>query len=129
MVTLLITATLSRCVRRVEVAGSSMVPALAPGDRLVVLRLPGRRQPWPAPGSVVAVRDPTVADRVLVKRVSSVDRAAGVLEVLGDARDASTDSRSFGVLPRSAIVGRVVYRYAPAARSGPGPWPGEYHRA
>jgi len=41
---------------RVEVSGASMLPALRPGDRLVVLRLPRR---WPLrPGQLVALRDP-----------------------------------------------------------------------
>jgi len=115
--------------RRVEVVGSSMAPTLMPGDRLVVM---GRRwapPAWPKPGQVIAVRDPRNADRMLIKRVRAVDRPGGTLEVEGDAPDASTDSRSFGPVPRSSIVGRAVYRYAPAARSGPGPWLEEYDQA
>jgi nickel-type superoxide dismutase maturation protease len=118
---------LSRSVRRIEVVGSSMAPALLPGDRLVVVAQPWAPGRWPRPGEVVAVRDPRRPDRILVKRVGGVDRSAGIFEVLGDAADASTDSRSFGPVPRSALVGRAVYRYAPAARSGRGPWPEEYH--
>ncbi len=114
---------------RVEVVGDSMEPALAAGDRLVVLRVPGASQPLPAPGEVVAVRDPREPSRVLVKRVASVDPSAGTLEVRGDAADASTDSRTFGPLTRSDLVGRAVYRYAPAGRSSRGPWPAEYDRA
>ncbi len=116
----------SRSVVRVEVVGSSMAPALAAGDRLVVLRRPGAPQPWPSSGAVVAVKDPRDPRRILVKRVASVDRRAGTLEVRGDATDASTDSRTFGPLTRSDLVGRAVYRYAPAGRSGLGPWPAEY---
>jgi nickel-type superoxide dismutase maturation protease len=120
-------------VRRVEVEGSSMVPALLPGDRLVVvgrsrwsrLMASGR---WPAIGEVVAVRDPRRVDRLLVKRISAVDPAEGTVTVLGDA-PASTDSRTFGPVPRSSVVGRAVYRYAPAVRVGAGPWAEEYHRA
>jgi nickel-type superoxide dismutase maturation protease len=118
---------LRRPVRRVEVVGSSMAPTLLPGDRLVVVAWPWRSTTWPCPGQVVAVRDPRRPDRILVKRVSAVDRRAGTLEVLGDDPGASTDSRTFGPLPRSALVGRAIYRYAPAGRSGRGPWPEEYH--
>jgi signal peptidase I len=121
-------------VRRVEVVGGSMAPALLAGDRLVVVGpsrltelLGGGR--LPAPGEVVAVRDPRRADRVLVKRVASVDPGAGTVTVLGDAATGSTDSRVFGPLARSAVVGRAVYRYAPTGRAGPGPWAGEYARA
>lgn len=104
-----------------------MAPALLPGDRLVVLARPWPTPAWPRPGQVVAVRDPRRPDRILVKRVGPVNRSEGTLEVLGDAPDASTDSRTFGPVPRSSLVGRVVYRYAPADRSGPVPWGEEYH--
>lgn len=39
--------------------------------------------------------------------------------VLGDNRDASGDSRYFGPVPRSAIIGRVIFRYWPPERIGP----------
>ncbi len=106
-----------------------MSPALLPGDRLLVLRLPGLPPRWPKTGDVVAVRDPRDLSRILIKRVSVVDRHRGILELVGDARDASIDSRDFGPVPRSLMVGRAVYRYAPAGRSGPAPWPEEYDRA
>ncbi len=110
---------LYRPLRRVEVVGASMAPALLAGDRLVVVRLPWVPPFGPRPGQVVAVRDPRRPDRVLVKRVSSVESGRFVVE--GDAAHASTDSRSFGPVPRSAILGRAVYRYAPVGRSGPVP--------
>ena len=39
--------------------------------------------------------------------------------VLGDNRDDSRDSRAFGPVHRSFIVGRVWRRYGPPSRSGP----------
>ncbi len=116
-------------IRRVEVVGSSMVPALLPGDRLVVLRVPWRSPLRPRPGQVVALHDPRRPDRILIKRVRTVDGRLGTLEVQGDSREFSTDSRSFGPVSRSAIVGRAVYRYAPGSRNGPVPGPEEYDRA
>jgi nickel-type superoxide dismutase maturation protease len=118
----------SRSVLRVEVVGDSMAPALMAGDRLVVLRAPCVVQPWPPPGTVVAVRDPREPSRILVKRVARADRRTGTLEVRGDAPHASTDSRTFGPVARSDLVGRAVYRYAPAGRSSAAPWPAEYDR-
>jgi nickel-type superoxide dismutase maturation protease len=87
-----------------------MEPTLAPGDRVLVLRLRVR------PGDVVALRDPRDEARTILKRVTAVD--GDELTVLGDNAAASTDSRTFGPVPRSSVLGRVVYRYAPTARAG-----------
>jgi nickel-type superoxide dismutase maturation protease len=100
-------------VRRVTIVGSSMEPTLAPGDRLLVVPAGILRG-----GEIVAVPDPRDGARLLVKRVVSVDRATRLVSVKGDNADQSSDSRVFGPLPRRAIVGRVVYRYAPASRVG-----------
>ena len=99
--------------RRVVVHGASMEPALAEGDRLLVVR--SRRI---APGDVVALRDPRRPSRLLVKRVTSV--AGDEVVVHGDNLPASTDSRSFGPVPRRAVVGRVVRRYGRGPVLSPG---------
>ena len=96
-------------VRLLVVDGASMAPALAPGDRLLVVRLRLRV------GDVVALRDPRDG-RVVLKRVAAMD-AAGVT-VLGDNAEHSTDSRTYGPVPRAAVLGRAVYRYAPTTRVG-----------
>jgi nickel-type superoxide dismutase maturation protease len=97
--------------RRVSVEGASMQPSLEPGDRLVVMWL-GRHRP----GDVVALRDPQEPGRLLVKRVASV--APRGIEVLGDNADVSRDSRSFGLVASSSLIGKAVYRYFPPARAG-----------
>jgi nickel-type superoxide dismutase maturation protease len=107
----LVTVTLWRPLRRVEVAGDSMLPALHPGDRLLV-----RRQGRIRPGDVVAVVDPRLASRTMVKRVAGVGPAG--VTVLGDNPAASTDSRTLGPVARSAVRGRVFYRYFPTVRRG-----------
>jgi nickel-type superoxide dismutase maturation protease len=99
-------------VRRVEVTGASMRPTLEPGDRLLVLAWRRIRA-----GDLVALADPREPARTLVKRVGRVDDAS--LTVLGDDPAASTDSRSFGPVPRRTVLGRAVYRYAPGERAGP----------
>jgi nickel-type superoxide dismutase maturation protease len=98
--------------RRVVVEGRSMEPTLAPGDRLLVVRAPRLHAQ-----DVVAVRDPTDSKRVLVKRIGAVLEDGIVLR--GDNPGASTDSRSFGPVPRTAVLGRVVRIYAPSWRAGP----------
>lgn len=88
-----------------------MRPTLLAGDRVVVLA-------WsrPRPGDVVAIRDPRVRGRILVKRLERID--AATVSVLGDAAAASTDSRHFGPVSRHLLLGRVVYRYFPPDRAG-----------
>ena len=98
--------------RRVVVAGDSMQPALQAGDHLLVIRLPGP----PRPGRIIAVRDPRRPDRILVKRVRAW--TPGGIDVRGDNPAASTDSGTFGPVRLAAVVGTVVYRYLPPARSG-----------
>jgi nickel-type superoxide dismutase maturation protease len=97
---------------RVTVTGLSMAPALLPGDRLLVLRTRRVRV-----GDTVVVRDPRDPSREVVKRVSALD-PGGAVEVRGDHPAVSTDSRTFGTVPQALLVGRVIYRYAPAARIG-----------
>jgi nickel-type superoxide dismutase maturation protease len=88
-----------------------MAPSLEEGDRLLAVRT--RRV---KPGQLVAVCDPRFPERLIVKRVRSVMPAG--IDVRGDNTSATTDSRDFGPVPPALIKGRVVYRYAPAQRSG-----------
>lgn len=111
----------NRSLRRVR--GPSMLPTLDPGD--LVLALPVRR---PRRGEVVLLRDPRRPDdpsQVHVKRVVALagdhvelgghDLAvpAGHVAVLGDARDASTDSRAYGPVPLELVLRRVPLRCWP----------------
>jgi nickel-type superoxide dismutase maturation protease len=102
---------------RLRVAGESMVPALLPGDRVLVWRGLGPFRPLIRVGDLVAVIDPRDPDREMVKRVAG--REGAEVYVLGDNESASTDSRHFGRLPSTAIRGRVFYRYLPEERRGP----------
>ena len=89
-----------------------MQPALHPGDRLLVSRwLPLRAR------DVVVCRDPEAPSSFLIKRITSLP-ANGEVELGGDNPNVSRDSRHFGPLPRSLIVGRVFYRYLPRERRG-----------
>src|SRR3954451_2426021 len=102
-----------RPLRRVVVHGDSMRPALEAGDRLLVARFLR-----PRPGDVVAVVDPRDGDRVMVKRVASVDRDDRRVTIVGDNPAASTDSRTFGPVDPGLVLGRVIYRYWPDKRRG-----------
>lgn len=96
---------------RVVVTGESMSPAFQAGDRLLLLPFLQVQ-----PGDVVAVPDPRVPSRLLIKRVAGRD--GDLVDVRGDHEAASTDSRHFGMVPLATVAGRAVYRYAPAGRVG-----------
>ncbi|TDB95848.1 S26 family signal peptidase [Actinomadura sp. 7K534] len=106
-----------------EVSGPSMAPTLVPGDRVLTYRTAGR--PVFAPGQVVVLRDPDrAASRRpglwLIKRVVAVGGQAapaglpadvvpvGHLVVLGDNGRLSRDSRCFGFVPMTDVVGRAI---------------------
>lgn len=103
---------------RVEVAGSSMLPTLRPGDWLVATRARRLRR-----GDVVVLAHPS-GGLDLVKRVHGVpgDLVDGYTLgpdqylVVGDHRDASTDGRSFGPVALQAVEGVVRLRYWPRPR-------------
>jgi nickel-type superoxide dismutase maturation protease len=102
---------------RVAVEGASMAPTLLAGDWLLV-DPDGYARRAARIGELVLVHDPRRTDRLLVKRVASTF-ADGSLEVVGDARAASTDSRAFGAVDPAGLAGRPWFRYWPPARMGP----------
>ena len=99
----------------VVVTGKSMVPTLEPGDRLFVEARSYRRRS-PLPGEIVLAADPRAPHRELVKRVAALE--GGAVTILGD-NPASTDSRTFGLVPASSVRWRVLFRYWPPRRIGP----------
>jgi signal peptidase I len=101
---------------RVEVAGESMVPALRPGDWLLMDPTPAR---WPRRGTLVVVREPG-SDLVVVKRVARPPTLLGATEawLASDAPDAGIDSRRYGPVDAERLLGRVAWRYGPLGRAG-----------
>ena len=114
-----------------RIEGSSMEPTLHDGDRVIVdLWSISRRAPQPR--EVVVLRGP--GDEEIVKRVardpypgdatypSAWIATTSALEpsyvVLGDNPTASSDSRTFGRIPRHRIFGRVIWRYWPPSGWG-----------
>ena len=101
----------------VEVRGHSMAPALLPGDRLLVEALSYRRR-TPHSGEIVLAADPRGRSRELVKRIGLVDASSGSAELIGDAPEASTDSRTFGPVELGELRWRVAFRCWPPGRIG-----------
>ncbi|MFI8425319.1 S26 family signal peptidase [Streptomyces sp. NPDC085479] len=133
---LLLLVLLRRCLSRLRIDGPSMMPALRDGQRVLVLRSGAARLRTgrivlvaPPEGLVPPRRGAAPAGRppLVVKRVAAlagepvppeVCAAAGVPEgalvppgrvaLLGDNPAFSTDSRFWGLLPVSSVVGVVL---------------------
>ena len=107
---------LGRSYRRWEVSGRSMLPALEPGDWLIVERV--RRGGRPIqPGDMVLAIDPRDSARTLVKRLARIGDG-GFAWLEGDNPAESTDSRHFGPIGPDRVLGRVRWRYWPLRRAG-----------
>jgi signal peptidase I len=120
---------------RVAVTEGSMVPAIQPGDWLVVNPLASG---WPKAGTVVVFREP-LSESLAVKRVAArtgdrVPFAGGYLTLgpeeawlTADADEKAAasvgsgppiDSQRFGPVTADGLIGQVVFRYAPLRRFG-----------
>jgi phage repressor protein C with HTH and peptisase S24 domain len=89
--------------RMAVVSGLSMIPTLAPGERLLV-RLDGP----------IVLGDIVVFERVNqfdIKRILRIE-ADGVF-VQGDNDQVSTDSRTYGLIPHDNVIGVATYRLWP----------------
>ena len=108
-------------ITRAIVAGESMAPSLRSGDQVLV-----RRGGTARAGAVVVAMHPQQPGLLLVKRL--VARPGQV--VYGAALGAdefwlasdnplvgADDSRNFGPVPATSIIGRMVLRYWPLIRS------------
>ncbi|GAA3198364.1 S24 family peptidase [Actinocorallia longicatena] len=94
--------------RVVRVEGLSMLPALRPGDRLLVG--PGRVRA----GDLVVARH---GDLLVVKRAAFRQDGGWWLESDNQRAPGRRDSWDFGAVPDDRILGRVLFRYWPLSRS------------
>lgn len=86
-----------------------MAPLLEPGDEILIDPRAYRRR-RPRPGDIVVARHPYRTDVRLIKRVAAVSED-GTCTLTGDNPTESTDSRTFGAIPHTYILGRVTCRF------------------
>ena len=99
--------------KTVEVRGDSMSPNYNDGDWLLFRLLPAKVRV----GKVVLIQRQSQVgtDFLQVKRVIRVDKSNESNEIKfwveGDNKENSTDSRSWGALDSSEIIGKLIFRY------------------
>lgn len=90
--------------KRVKISGHSMEPAINDGSFLLVNQ-------WaylfaePKLGDIVVfIKD----GEYFCKRITGINNATGEIRVLGDNPADSLDSRKFGTIIRSSIIGKIT---------------------
>jgi nickel-type superoxide dismutase maturation protease len=87
-----------------RVEGDSMRPTLNDGDTVLIAQ--GAHV---GPGDIVLARHPYKQSVKMLKRISGFD-GAGRYDLIGDDPVTSTDSRTFGTVPATDLLGKVVCR-------------------
>jgi nickel-type superoxide dismutase maturation protease len=90
--------------RRFRVEGNSMLPLLKPNDEVLITTTGNVSLKQ---GDIVVARHPRETDFILIKQVNSI-LEDGQIELVGLNQEASTDSREFGSVNHSNILGKVT---------------------
>ena len=106
--------------KKVEVRGDSMSPNYNEGDWLLFRLLPAKSKADELVGKVVLIqrRSNLGEDFLQVKRVIKVHNDTNETEIWveGDNKEKSTDSRSWGALDSSEVIGKLILRYQRAPK-------------
>ena len=89
---------------RMRVVGDSMYPTIQ--DRNIVYTRPYFFWERMRVGDIIVLRDPRKPSRKILKRVAHYDQEKCI--VWGDNHGRSTDSRTFGPVERTNVIGKVV---------------------
>jgi len=92
---------------RFHVTGNSMLPTLRSGEDVLVYPIPKNAAIFP--GEIIVCRHPLKPHIRMIKRVTEAFYD-GSCYVLSDNASEGSDSRSFGVVGRELILGRVTSR-------------------
>ncbi len=100
---------LLRLRQRFCVTGFSMFPLLKPGEEILV-DTRAYRHCLPEIGDMVVAEHPHRQDLRIIKWVAFVDEK-GDCFLMGENREESSDSRSFGFVSSQQIIGRVTSKF------------------
>jgi hypothetical protein len=110
--------------KKIEVRGDSMSPNYNDGDWLLFYLLPAKSKMASSArglvGKVVLIQRQSEVgtDFLQVKRVTQVSNSASASDarkiefwVEGDCKEKSTDSRNWGALNSTEVIGKLIFRY------------------
>jgi hypothetical protein len=110
--------------KKIEVRGDSMSPNYNDGDWLLFRLLPAKSKMASSArglvGKVVLIQRQSEVgtDFLQVKRVTQVSNSASASDarksefwVEGDCKEKSTDSRNWGALNSTEVIGKLIFRY------------------
>ena len=92
--------------RRFKITGESMLPILHPGDEILIDPFAYQKS-LPQVGDLVVATHPHQDKLTIVKRVSAVNDY-GKCFLTGDNLSASTDSRQWGEIAATDLIGKVT---------------------
>ena len=106
--------------KAVEVRGESMSPNYNDGDWLLFRVLPAKSKANELIGKVVLIQRQSEfgTDFFQVKRVTQVSDRSNKTEIWveGDNKGESTDSRNWGAVDSSEVIGTLILRYRRATK-------------
>lgn len=106
--------------KAVEVRGESMSPNYNDGDWLLFRVLPAKSKANELIGKVVLIQRQSEfgTDFFQVKRVTQVSDRSNKTEIWveGDNKGESTDSRNWGAVDSSEVIGKLILRYRRAPK-------------
>ena len=86
-----------------------MAPSLREGARVLACSL-GKNHV----GDIIVFHDPGNNTRISIKRIVDITPEGYIVE--GDNLAQSSDSRIYGPVPAKAVVGKILFQYAPQFR-------------
>jgi len=94
---------------RLKVTGNSMTPLLAPGEEILVATKAYRKS-LPKIGDLVVLKHPQHHKLTIVKRILNIDHDCNCF-LIGDNLLQSNDSRHWGLIKSSNLIGKVTSRF------------------